>query len=81
VAADEAAQLPLAKKTRARTAPSRGSYYSADRGTLRTALDADRQQSGLQRLGAILKDPMATAAAIDRLVHHAAILEFNDSRP
>lgn len=25
----------------------------------------------------IFKDPMATAAAIDRLVHHAAILEFN----
>jgi DNA replication protein DnaC len=25
----------------------------------------------------IFKDPMATAAAIDRLVHHAVILEFN----
>lgn len=25
----------------------------------------------------IFKDPMATTAAIDRLVHHAAILEFN----
>jgi DNA replication protein DnaC len=25
----------------------------------------------------IFKDPMATAAAIDRLVHHATILEFN----
>src|SRR6202030_1327718 len=25
----------------------------------------------------IFKDPMAPAAAIDRLVHHAAILEFN----
>ena len=25
----------------------------------------------------IFKDPMATAAAIDRLVHHAMILEFN----
>ncbi len=25
----------------------------------------------------IFKDPMATAATIDRLVHHAAILEFN----
>ena len=27
----------------------------------------------------IFKDPMATAAAIDRLVHHAMILEFNVS--
>jgi len=27
--------------------------------------------------GRIFKDPMATAAAIDRLVHHATILEFN----
>ena len=25
----------------------------------------------------IFKDPMATAATIDRLVHHATILEFN----
>ena len=25
----------------------------------------------------IFKDPMATAAAINRLVHHAVILEFN----
>ena len=25
----------------------------------------------------IFKEPMATAAAIDRLVHHAAIVEFN----
>ena len=25
----------------------------------------------------IFKEPMATAAAIDRLVHHSAILEFN----
>jgi DNA replication protein DnaC len=25
----------------------------------------------------IFKDPLATAAAIDRLVHHAAMLEFN----
>jgi DNA replication protein DnaC len=25
----------------------------------------------------IFKNPMTTAAAIDRLVHHAAILEFN----
>jgi DNA replication protein DnaC len=25
----------------------------------------------------IFKDPMATAAATDRLVHHAVILEFN----
>jgi DNA replication protein DnaC len=25
----------------------------------------------------IFKDPMATAAAIDRLVHHATILEFS----
>jgi DNA replication protein DnaC len=25
----------------------------------------------------IFKDPMATSAAIDRLVHHAMILEFN----
>lgn len=25
----------------------------------------------------IFKEPMATAAAIDRLVHHAVILEFN----
>ena len=27
----------------------------------------------------IFKEPMATAAAIDRLVHHAAILEFNSA--
>jgi DNA replication protein DnaC len=26
---------------------------------------------------AIFKDPMTTAAAIDRLVHHSAILELN----
>ena len=25
----------------------------------------------------IFKEPMATAAAIDRLVHHSTILEFN----
>jgi DNA replication protein DnaC len=30
--------------------------------------------SGWER---IFKDPVATAAAIDRLVHHAMILEFN----
>ena len=27
----------------------------------------------------IFKDPMTTMAAIDRLVHHAMILEFNGS--
>ncbi len=26
--------------------------------------------------GRIFKDPMTTAAAIDRLVHHSAVLEF-----
>jgi len=27
--------------------------------------------------GAIFKDPMVTAAAIDRLVHHSVIIELN----
>ena len=35
-------------------------------------------ESALRLRGAIfLKDPMTTAAAIDRLVHHSVILELN----
>jgi hypothetical protein len=29
------------------------------------------------QVGSIFKDPMTTAAAIDRLVHHSAIIELN----
>ena len=35
-----------------------------------------QQQSGLLQVGPDFKDPMTTMAAIDRLVHHAILLEF-----
>ena len=35
------------------------------------------QQPGLLGLERIFKDPMTTAAAVDRLVHHSVILELN----
>jgi hypothetical protein len=34
-------------------------------------------ESALRSPGAILKDPMTTASAIDRLVHHSVILDLN----
>ena len=34
-------------------------------------------QPGLLRVGALFVNPMATAAAIDRVVHHSVILKFN----
>lgn len=44
------------------------------------ALDADQPATLVfSEWERILKDPMATAAAIDRLIHHAVILEFNVS--
>ena len=50
------------------------------------ALLADRYERGIvmitshlpfSRWEAIFKDPMTTAAAIDRLVHHSVIIELN----
>ena len=38
---------------------------------------ADPTKLPFSKWEAIFKDPMTTAAAIDRLVHHIVILEFN----
>ena len=35
------------------------------------------QQPAVLEMGSIFKDPMTTAAAIDRLVHHSVIVELN----
>jgi len=48
-----------------------------DRRTLRAPISADHRQPTVQRMGQIFPDPAMTLAAIDRLVHHATILEMN----
>ena len=55
---------------------SRGAVHAARR-ALRAPLGDGDQQSGLQPWDRIFRDQMATAAAIDRLVHHAVVLEFD----
>ncbi len=59
---------------------------SAEEAEVLFALIAERYERGSMLITSnlvfsdwerIFKDPMATAAAIDRLVHHAVILEFN----
>ena len=54
-----------------------GGAVHAAGGALRAGQrDAD-EQPGVLGVGAIFKDPMTTAAAIDRLVHHSVIVELN----
>ena len=44
---------------------------------LRTSLTRHHLEPGLLRVGEGFSNPMATAAAIDRIVHHSVILEFD----
>jgi hypothetical protein len=46
------------------------------RRALRAAQRDPHEQPRVQRVGPIFKDPMTTAAAIGRLVHHSVILEM-----
>jgi hypothetical protein len=48
-------------------------YYSVPFRFLRE----NHQQPGFLQMGSDFKDPMTTAAAIDRVVHHSVILELN----
>ncbi len=55
-----------------------GSAVHASGGTLRTWQRTNLIENlAFSKWEAIFKDPMTTAAAIDRLVHHSVILELN----
>jgi retron-type reverse transcriptase len=51
-----------------------GRWFEAEEGTPQGAVISNLPFSKWE---AIFKDPMTTAAAIDRLVHHSVILELN----
>ena len=51
--------------------------HQAHRRTLRAAVPGHHVKPGLLGVAAHLRQPRATAAAIDRVVHHSVILKFD----
>ena len=54
-----------------------GGAVHPDRGTLRASIPGDHLEPVFSEWEKVFANPMATAAAIDRIVHHSVILEFD----